>query len=537
MNEAFYDAGKEIKVKVSSVNEMRQMDHDAITRYGIAAELLMENAGKAAFTLLNQKMPVAGKTFVIVCGGGNNGGDGFVVARHIISRGGRPVVFLLAGAEKYQGAAKVNLDIISKLPLETGPLKGISGFEEALRRCDGVVDAIFGTGLVREVKGRYAEVITAINASGKPVLSLDIPSGVNGDNGRVMGAAVQADWTVTFGLVKYGNLLYPGAQKGGDLTVTHISFPPELYDSPGVKVGINLPGPLPERNPAGHKGTFGNALFVAGAPIYFGAPYLAAVSFLKSGGGYSRLACPASMVPHLAQKAGEVVMAPMAETDTGTIALSNVDQLLALSRQMDWVVVGPGLSLDSETAELVVQLTSKVDVPLLIDGDGLTAVANHLDVLRQRKTPTILTPHPGEMSRLAHLSPDEIRQNPITVLQEFCSDLQSIVVLKGAHSLIGLPDGSVFINLTGNSGMGSAGAGDVLAGTIAAMGGLGLEVASAVRCGVLVHGLAGDLAAEAIGEDGMTAGDMLRYLPSVLKKYRDEKVSQWFQTRYGPGRC
>ncbi len=189
-----------------------------------------------------------------------------------------------------------------------------------------------------------------------------------------MGIAVKADWTVTFGLAKYGNLIFPGAEQGGELFVTHISFPPALYHSPEIEVNLNQPLALPKRNPAGHKGSFGNALFVAGAPTYFGAPFLASMSFLKGGGGYSRLACPATMVPHLAQKAAEVVMVPMAETATGAIALSNLDQLLTLSEKMDWVVVGPGLSLDPETADLTVELAAKLDVPLLIDGDGITAI-------------------------------------------------------------------------------------------------------------------------------------------------------------------
>lgn len=521
-------------MKVSSVNQMRQMDRDAINSYGIADELLMENAGKAAFDLLNRNIGVAGKTIVIVCGGGNNGGDGFVVARHIVSHGGKPVLFLLSGSDKYQNAAKLNYEILANLPAEIIQLKDISILEKALNGCEGVVDAIFGTGLARTVEGRYAEAIDTINKSGKPVLSLDIPSGVNGDNGQVMGIAVNAHWTVTFGLPKYGNLLYPGAGQGGELAVTHISFPPALYDSPELQVGINLPVAMPERNPAGHKGTFGNALFVAGAPTYLGAPILAAMSYLKSGGGYSRLACPVSMVPHLAQKAGEVVMVPMAETDSGAIALSNLDQLLTLAEKMDWVVVGPGLSLDLETADLTVELAAKLDVPLLIDGDGITAISNQLELLRHRKAPTILTPHPGEMSRLAKVSIAEIKKDPITILQQLCADLNAIVVLKGAHSMIGLPDGSIFINLTGNSGMGTAGSGDVLTGAIAAMSGLGLSVEEAVRQGVLLHGLAGDLAAEKIGEDGIVAQDILEHLPVALKLSRGEGFSDWMKQHYGP---
>jgi hydroxyethylthiazole kinase-like uncharacterized protein yjeF len=333
---------------------------------------------------------------------------------------------------------------------------------------------------------------------------------------------VRADWTVTFGLPKRGNLLYPGAGLGGRLVVTHISFPPALHEAESIAVELNDPPPLPPRRLDGHKGSYGDALFIAGAANYYGAPAYSALSMLRAGGGYSRLAAPRSITPAVASLAGEIVFVPQEETDSGTLALSAADRLLELGGQVDFVVLGPGLSLVDETQALARRLTPRIEAPLLIDGDGLTAVAADLDVVRRRKGPTILTPHLGEMSRIVDRTVAEIRTDPIGVLQQTARDLGAIVVLKGAHSLIGLPDGRVFVNTSGNSGMASAGSGDVLTGTIGAMHGLGLGVEDAARTGVFLHGLAGDLAAESTGEDGIVARDILEQLPLATRAYREE---------------
>jgi len=365
-----------------------------------------------------------------------------------------------------------------------------------------------------------------INRSGKRVLSVDIPSGVHGDTAKVMGAAVKADYTVTFGLPKIGNLLYPGYQLGGRLYVTHISFPPEMHDADALKIAINHPPELPPRNQAGHKKTFGEALFVAGAASYFGAPYFAALSFMKAG-----LAAPKSVTTVIAAKGSEIVFVPQDETAAGSIALANKATLLNLSQKMRMVILGPGLSLDEETQQLARELSADIDRPLLIDGDGITALGKDLEIIKARQSPTILTPHLGEMSRLTGLSVSDIQADSVAVLQSATADLNAIIVLKGAHSLIGYPDGRVFINISGNSGMASAGSGDVLAGAIAAMFGLGLSLDDAVRMGVFVHGLSGDLAADDKGEDGITAQDILDTLPLAVKATR-EGLSEDLRDRY-----
>ena len=270
-------------MKISTVQEMRDLDKTAIENYGIPEELLMENAGEAAYFVIMNRFGLQDRKYLIFCGGGNNGGDGFVVARKILSSGGRAKVFILGDHNKYRGAARMNLEILRRMSADISSLKSPEAIATDLSHCGGVIDAIFGTGLARNVEGIYADVIQRINQSAKPVMSLDIPSGVHGDTGLVMGVAVRADATVTFGLPKLGNLLYPGFDLCGKLFVTHISFPPSMIEEAGIKVEINHTDPLPRRDPQGHKGTFGDVLFIAGASTYFGAPYFSALSFLRAG--------------------------------------------------------------------------------------------------------------------------------------------------------------------------------------------------------------------------------------------------------------
>ena len=393
------------------------------------------------------------------------------------------------------------------------------------------MDAIFGTGLLRRVEGLYQDVIDFLNGGSVPVVSLDIPSGIHGDTGQVMGTAVVADTTITYGLPKIGNMLQPGYEHGGNLYVTHISFPPEMTQSDDLLCEINLPPELPPRNQDGHKGFFGDVLFVAGAAGYLGAPLFSALSFLKAGGGYSRLAAPASIIPSLGTAGSEIVFVPMKETTGGSIARSNLAGLAALAHQVNAAVIGPGLSLDEETQALVRDLVKNMDIPILLDGDGITAACPDISVLAERKAPTILTPHLGELARLSGLTVEEIEENRIPIVQDLAGRWKSVIVCKGAHTLIACPDGRVFINVSGNSGMATAGSGDVLAGAIAAVFCLGLPIEEAVRTGVFLHGLAGDLAALDIGEDGMTARDIMENLPSALLHYR-ENYEELFKNHY-----
>ncbi len=509
-------------MKVSSVEQMRDLDRTAIEQLGIPEELLMENAGLAVYHAIQRTCSVSGRSFTVVCGTGNNGGDGFVVARKLYSEGGEVSVFLLGPREKLSGAAKLNADILDGIGVEVRDGSALDKLQVSIEESDAVIDAVFGTGLTRAVEGKYRDAIELINGARGLVYSVDIPSGVNGDTGAVMGVAVMADFTVTFGLPKVGNIVYPGWDHCGNVSVTHISFPPSLYGSEHLKTEIAVPSMLPERPAHGHKSTFGTALFIAGAAQYYGAPYFSSMSFLRCGGGYARLASTSSVISTVAAKSSEIVFHPVKETATGSIAYQNLDVIRMLAAQVGFVVLGPGISLGDETQKLALELIPSIDKPLLLDGDGLTAAAKNPLMLEKRSKPTILTPHPGEMARLTGLSVKEIEANRVETAREYASKFKSIIVLKGAHTVTAFPNGRVAVNMSGNSGMGTAGSGDVLTGIIAAMVLQNLPLEEAVITGVFLHGFAGDIAAKKFGEDGMTAGDILNTLPEAVTHYREE---------------
>jgi NAD(P)H-hydrate epimerase len=518
-------------MKVCSVAEIRQMDELAMTKYRLPAEILMENAAEAVYLVIREELGIEGKKLVVLCGPGNNGGDGFAIARKIHSAGGEVKILLFLEKEKYKGAAKKNLEIIESFPVQIKEAKSISQIKNDIIWADAIIDALLGTGLDRNVDGLLRQVIELVNLSSKKVFAVDIASGINGDNGQEMGTSIKADATVTFGLPKIGNLLYPGFNRGGKLYVSHISFPVTLFSADSIKVEIAHPVPLPERRADANKMDYGPVLVIAGAANYYWAPHASAYSFLKSGGGYVYLACPKSLVPAVAKKGKEIVMLPQEETASGSIALKNSDDIIHFAERMKMVVIGPGLSLNEETQKLVRILAEKIERPLLIDGDGLTAIAGDTEIVRKRKYDTILTPHVGEMSRLMGIDKTEIEKNRIDVLQKMAQRSKAYFVLKGAHSLIGCPDGRIFINNSGDTegkaGMATAGSGDVLNGTIAAMLCLGLNVEKAIRAGVFIHGLAGDLSAKKKGPDGITARDILNNLPYAVQYYRKnlDKIS------------
>jgi len=518
-------------MKICHVDKMRAMDQTAIEKYDIKAELLMENAGIAAFSVISQNYKIKNHVFTIICGTGNNGGDGLVVARKLISMHGIVNIFILGDPDKFHDSARLNYQIIRKITDHVHFPTRPEQIQNYLTETDCIIDAIFGTGLDREVGGLFADIITMINNSGKIIISLDIPSGVNGNTGEIMGVAVKATETITFGLPKPGNILYPGFHNCGRLHVSHISFPPELYHQNDIQFSVNSPIRLRERNPDSHKGSFGKVLFIAGSSQYLGAPYFAAMSFLKAGGGLSFLATPANISSYIAMNGNEIIMLPQKETPSGSISCSNKQELLIRANEADITVIGPGMSLDEETQKLIRELVTEIESPLLIDGDAITAVSKSTDILKQRKASTILTPHPGEMSRLVHVDINKITKSKIDILRTTCIGFNSNIVLKGAHTLIGLSNGEIVVNLTGNPGMATAGSGDILTGIIAAMVGDGYTLNEAVKLGVFLHGLAGDLAANNMGYNGMIARDILNNLPEALRAYSenyDQLVNNYY---------
>jgi hydroxyethylthiazole kinase-like uncharacterized protein yjeF len=506
-------------MRVCTVEEMRELDRRAWEEYGLPDAILMENAGQAVYQVLRSQYGMDGRRYSVICGRGNNGGDGFVVARLLHSNGADVRVFLFTPEEGLKGAAKANLDAARRAGI---PLQRLQSVDDLYlgRQCDVVVDAIFGTGITRDVIGLEAEVLQRINDSGLPVVSIDIPSGVDGNTGQVHGAAVRAACTVTFGLPKLGNVLPPGRELCGRLFVSHISFPPALHGGEG-RVMLNRVTVLPRRALESHKGSYGSLLLVAGAASYLGAPVLCAMAFLKTGGGYVRLAAPCSVAPFLASSATEAVLVPLAETDEGSAAFSNLPMLLESAGNCDVVAIGPGLSLNPETQELVRAVVSATDRPVLVDGDGLTAIAAEAGCVGRRNAPTLLTPHAGEMARLLGCPVAEVLGNRVGAVREAARQFNATVLLKGSSTLVSTPEGVVSVNLSGNPGMASAGCGDVLAGTIAALAGLGFGLREAAETGAFIHGLAGDLAAGSIGEDGVTARDVLERIPQAVRTYRE----------------
>jgi len=508
-------------LRVASAEDIRRLDALAVEKYGLTEDLLMENAGAAVARLVAVKTEPG--LVAVFAGSGNNGGDGLAAARHLASLGVEVTVLLVGSRGRMKGAAKRQLERLEAAGVEALDYEEGMGALWFTAPALVVVDAMLGIGLNRQVAGKYRKAVEDINGlkeAGATVVSVDIPSGVHADTGRVMGAAVKADYTVTFGLPKPGCLLYPGAEYCGDVYVATISYPRALLDDEEIRMHVNEPSQPPPRRPDTHKGDYGRALFVAGARRYLGAPVFAALSYLKAGGGYSVLATPGSIVPFLGARASEVVYAPMPETGSGSIALSALDEILGLAERADFVVVGPGLSREQETLELALEVMRRVDKPLLVDGDGLYALAAEPDAVKGRGAPTILTPHLGEMSRLTGIDVEEIKADRVSVLREWCRRLGAVIVLKGAHTLIGYPGGDVYVNTTGNPGMATPGSGDVLAGTIPAMAGLGLDPLEAARTGVFVHGLAGDLAAEKHGVDGVTASAIMEELGRALSMLR-----------------
>lgn len=532
-------------MKVCGVEEMRNLDQRATEEFGISQETLMENAGEAVYSLISKELKhIPGtrinKRFAIFAGPGNNGGDGFVVARKIHSDGRVAKVYLLVEKERFRGPAKINLEKIEGLPIEIRKVDLVDeSLKEEVNQVDGIVDGIFGTGIDREIRGIYKEVIQLINESKKPVFSIDIPSGINGNTGQEMGISVKADYTITFGLPKIGNLVYPGYGRGGKLYLSHIGYPSSLQNPDWIKTEIFKPLPLPERRADTTKFSYGPVLVIAGAGNYYWAPFASAYSVLKAGGGYVFLACPESLAPYIAIGGREIVFLPQKkETEDKSLALEAKDDLLKAVKERGpkMVIMGPGLSLNEETQQLVRELAREIEKPLLIDGDGITAIAKEPEIIKERKAETILTPHTGEMARITKRERSEIERNRVNVLQETAKGLNTIIVLKGPHTLIGYPDGKVLISLSGDTegkaGMATAGSGDVLNGTIAAMFCLGLPLEEAVPTGVFIHGLAGDLAAKEIGPDGIVAQDILNHLPKAVKYYR-ENFEQISENYYG----
>lgn len=512
-------------MKIVSSTTMREIDCIAIDQSSIPSQDLMENAGHGIATrIISELLPKPESSQVAVfCGKGNNGGDGYVIARYLKEAGAEVVVYFLGPVDKLSTDARLNYDRADKLGLEMHEIGKIDDLPDELE-CDLAIDAIFGTGFSGAPRDLAGDLIEYLNDQDCLIAAVDMPSGLNADNGACEGAAVDVDCTYTLALPKFGLFLSPGREICGDVSVVPIGIPSEVVDSLNLKTslatGALISELLPIRKPDGHKGDFGRVLTIAGATSMTGAAALSALASLRSGCGLSRLACPVSTQTVLATKLTEVMTSPMPDVRRkGVFALRSLGEFRELFKECDSVVLGPGIGRHHETMELMRRLVAGLDKPTIIDADGLNAFQNHVDILKACQGTLVLTPHAGEFARLSGSEVPSEREIEarIDAALKFAADYKVVLVLKGSPTLIASPDGRCTLNPTGNHGMATGGSGDVLSGIIGTFLAQMDDAYDAAVAAVFVHGLAGDFASDEITPRALIAGDLIDNLSEVFE--------------------
>lgn len=511
-------------MNVVTAAEMRQIDQDTIEGIGIPGIVLMETAGSEIVRVIERHYSTA-QSIVIFVGKGNNGGDGLVIARQLSHTGCDVSIFLVSPAESFTGEARTNLDIARNLGLKIEEIQADFAFLDTLH-CDLLIDAIFGTGLRGNVRDPIANIINAINDLSIPILSVDLPSGLDADTGHPLGTCIQADKTVTIGLPKRGLLLHPGAELAGELEIVDIGFPQQVIDAQNIKVNWTTEKDaaewLPSRTPASHKGSYGRVLVIAGSTGMTGAATLTSEAALRVGAGLVTLAIPKSLNPILEVKLSEVMTLALPETEEGSLAASASTHILEFAEKTKSIVaIGPGLSQHPETVALVHQLINEnrkrdLGLRIVVDADGLNALSQATELISSLGEEAVLTPHLGEMARLTDTPIPSLATDRISIAEKFAQKHRVTLVLKGAPTITSDPKGNTWINSTGNPGMATAGMGDVLTGIIAGLMAQNVSSETAAVLGVYLHGLAGDITAEAVGMHGLIAGDVLRSVPQAI---------------------
>jgi NAD(P)H-hydrate epimerase len=510
-------------MRVLNAAQMRDADRRAIEDIGIPSLVLMENAGRQTVAAIEAIYPdLSDRQVAVLCGRGNNGGDGFVVARTLIQRGVDVSVFLIGTVAEVRGDARVNLEILGRLGLTVAEVSDSQAWElhfSEVSDCTLIVDAIFGTGLNAPLAGHIESIVTDINASGIPVVAIDLPSGLSADTHEPIGPAIEAGLTVTLAAPKLPLVLPPGEALAGDIVIADIGIPLEVIDAvDGPRVELLTRGAMRElitpRTADSHKGDYGRVLIVAGSRGKTGAAHLSAVGALRSGAGLVTVATPASVLPIVAAMAPEYMTEPLDEAVNGLDA-DGIDRLLEIAG--DVVALGPGLGRAEGTREFVQQFVDRATMPLVLDADALNAFAGDPDRLSGREgRDVIITPHPGEMARLVGMSTDEVQASRLEIARNFAVAHHVYVVLKGHRTLIATPDEKVFINPTGNPGMATGGTGDVLTGMIAGWLAQLLDAEAACKLAVYLHGMAGDLAEADEGEVSLTATDLAGHIGDAV---------------------
>ncbi len=513
-------------MKILTAAQMQALDRRTIAEAGIPGLTLMERAGTHTASLVSDHLGADRSGAVtLLCGKGNNGGDGLVTARRLAKEGVKVRVVMLNDPAELRGDAKTMWQRWKKLPASRASViaPDRQRLDALLTDSRLLVDALLGTGLAHEVTGAYRSAIEAMNACGRPIVAVDLPSGIHADTGAVMGAAVRASATMTFGHPKLGLVTGAGIDHSGRLHVGDIGIPQSFSDQVATALSLltesDMARLVPDRRVSAHKGTFGHAAIIAGSVGKTGAAALAAKAALRVGAGLVSVATPAGVNATLEAKLLEAMTAPMPDTKAHTLARSGLDRLLTFVSSRTAAAIGPGLSTHPETVDLVQTLLPRLDKPTVVDADALNALAGKPHLLGESKAPLVLTPHPGEMARLVEeATPQSINADRVGSASRMATTRRVIVIVKGARTVIARPDGQIAICPTGNAGMATAGTGDVLTGMVAGLLAQRVEPWDAACLGVYLHGLAGDVAAADMGQAGMIAGDLLERIPRALAR-------------------
>jgi len=513
-------------MKVATAEQMQELDRKAIEIYRIPGIILMENAGRGAAEVIYNAFPdLQKKRIAIVAGKGNNGGDGFVIGRHLLNKGIPIKVFLLTEPKSLRGDAEINYQIFSRMKGEVISIPSSKDYQKVkkdLEKFDLLIDGIFGTGLDAEVRGYYREVIDHLNTLKKPIVAIDIPSGLAANTGKPLGTAIRASLTITFGLPKVGHLISPGIDYVGEVKVIDIGIPKSLVDEEKIQTHLLEEEEIRKwlsvpRRLDTHKGDYGHLLVIAGSVGKTGAAAMACEAALRMGAGLVTLAIPKSLNAIMEMKLTEVMTEPLPETPKQTLSLRAFNSLLRLCEKKRAVIIGPGIGTFKETQSLILKLIKTLDIPIILDADGLTALSTQPKTLPAANRSLILTPHPGEMARLINSTAKEVQEDRIGVSRKFSQSNHVHLVLKGFRTLIATPKGEVFINPTGNPGMASGGTGDVLTGMIGGLICQGFDILTSLQISVYLHGLAGDNVAQEMGEKSLVATDIIERIPALLQ--------------------
>lgn len=506
--------------------EMRSADRRTIEEIGLPGPVLMENAGAAVARVLRERYPGVRRP-IVLCGKGNNGGDGFVTARRLLDLG--PEVYLMGTRGDVRGDARLHMGVYERSGGAVIEVPDAAAWEAVRERAlsgDVLVDALLGTGLKEAPTGLLARVITDLAAGRRgSVVAVDIPSGIPSDSGEVHWETVSAAVTVAFAAPKYGHVLPPACDRTGALVVAEIGIPRHVLLETGSRLGLleaaDAAAAFDPRAPGSHKGTYGHVLVVAGSVGKTGAAVLAATGALRTGAGLVTVATPAPALPLVAAGRAEIMTEPLSVTAAGGLDREALERALALARARDAVVLGPGLGQEPSTREFIRELVSRCPVPLVVDADGLNALAGGrggggAEPLR-REAATVLTPHPGEMARLTGARTEEVQRRRLETARALALQTGAFVVLKGHATIVADAEGRAAVNPTGNPGMATGGAGDVLAGILGALLARGKGPWLAATAGVYLHGLAGDRAAARSGQEALVAGDVIEALPEAIR--------------------